>query len=222
MSEFFDANYTVTKLKKKLGKITELEINNKAVELNPAVKLSCYKVDQATDTLYVKTIPEEAGDADVLTVHKNSDSTGNVLEENTATYVKSVVSTCWGARKNASSPILNYYNKDVESIESPEGSIIDTVLLLGAYVIGTDNNYYDEKTSGGSSSFYKVIELTPTEVICSDTPVSDATFIASLEERATNPDYVRVIDYLTFELADAFKYSSKTYNRFSEGDITIE
>ena len=220
MSGFFDANYTVTKLKKKLGKITELEINNKAVELNPAVKLSCYKVDRATDTLYVKTIPEEAGDADVLTVHKNSDSTGNVLEENTATYVKSVVSTCWGARKNASSPILNYYNKDLESIESPEGEIIDTVLLLGAYVIGTDNNYYDQKTAGGS--FYKVIELTPTEVICSETAVTDEAFIASLEERATNPDYVRVIDYLTFELADAFKYSSKTYNRFSEGDITIE
>ena len=126
------------------------------------------------------------------------------------------------ARKNASSPILNYYNKDLESVESPEGSITDTVLLLGAYVIGTDNNYYDEETVGGVSSFYKVIELTPTEVICSETAVTDETFIASLEERATNPDYVRIFDYLTFELADAFKYSSKTYNRFSEGDITIE
>ena len=200
MGAFYDANYTVTKIRTSGGDIVELELNNKPVALT--AELFCFK--HSSSYLYTKAIPAE--DKDGVTVY-----TGGAITKTTANYNVERKTDCWTYDNK-------YFAADTSELEgAPDGSMTFN-MRIGDFIWATNKKFYKRVTAEDeSNTYYEVLAFGKTEATVSTTAVSDATLIAELEELTPART-----NYAQYTLTTGFTYSDNHYERYATGDVTIE
>ena len=197
MGNFYDANYTVTKIRTNGGDIEELELNGKPVELT--AKLLCFKY--SSSYLYTKAIPPE--DKTGVTVY-----TGGAIAKTTANYNVEKKTDCWTFDSK-------YFGADMAQLEGAPDGTAGTPVALGNYILASNKKFYKED----SDKFYEVTAFgkTAATMVISEDEVTDETLLAELEDATA-----KALAYVLYTLNAGFTYSSHHYERYATGDVTIE
>ena len=216
MSEFFDANYTVTKLKKKLGKITELEINHKPVSIGSDLKAFKY-TDPDTSAekfLYSTNIPnEDTVNVDIYTTAKTG-YTGAIIKDKANFFTDHADTECWIPQISLTSLC---YDENCNKISRPIGLVRESDILFRVVLYGS-KIYRLVEPEDDPEEYYEISKLGATEAECviSDTAVTDETLIAHLLD-ATHC----ILRYDIIGIDEGFTYDDEHYVRDSEYDITL-
>lgn len=216
MSEFFDANYTVTKLKKKLGKITELEINHKPVSIGSDLKAFKYinPETSAEKFLYSTNIPnEDTVNVDIYTTSKTG-SIGAIKKDKANFFTDHADTECWIPQIPATSLC---YDENCKRISRPIGLVREADALFRVVLYGS-KIYKLVEPEDDPEEYYEISKLGKTEEECviSDTAVTDETLIAHLLD-ATHC----ILRYNLIGIDEGFTYDDEHYVRDSDDDITL-